>query len=123
MVSMSSTPILVLVALCMKETCYNSLTTIIVAYVGSSKRLTAPIETRYVIDNYIKGEIPELLAREKVLAVIKSLPVGQEIPWVLGADTIVSYNNKIYGKPENQEQAFLSHICYMDVRIPISIYV
>lgn len=51
-------------------------------------------------------EIPELLAREKVLAVIKSLPVGQEIPWVLGADTIVSYNNKIYGKPENQEQAF-----------------
>lgn len=51
-------------------------------------------------------EIPELLAREKVLAVIKSLPVGQEIPWVLGADTIVSFNNKIYGKPENQEQAF-----------------
>lgn len=51
-------------------------------------------------------EIPELLAREKVLAVIHSLPVGQEIPWVLGADTIISYDGKIYGKPENQEQAF-----------------
>lgn len=51
-------------------------------------------------------EIPELLAREKVLAVIKSLPVGQEIPWVLGADTIISFDNKIYGKPENHEQAF-----------------
>lgn len=51
-------------------------------------------------------EIPELLAREKVLAVIQSLPAGQEIPWVLGADTLVIYNDKIYGKPESQEQAF-----------------
>jgi len=51
-------------------------------------------------------EIPELLAREKVLAVIKSLPVGQEIPWVLGADTIISFEDKLYGKPENQDQAF-----------------
>ena len=51
-------------------------------------------------------EIPELLAREKVLAVIHSLPAGQEIPWVLGADTIISYDGQIYGKPENHEQAF-----------------
>ena len=51
-------------------------------------------------------EIPELLAREKVLAVIKSLPVGQEIPWVLGADTIISYNGKLYGKPQDQDEAF-----------------
>ena len=51
-------------------------------------------------------EIPELLAREKVLAVIHSLPAEQEIPWVLGADTIISFDGKIYGKPENQDQAF-----------------
>ena len=51
-------------------------------------------------------EIPELLAREKVLAVIKSLPVGQEIPWVLGADTIISYGGKLYGKPQDQDEAF-----------------
>ena len=51
-------------------------------------------------------EIPELLAREKVLAVIRSLPVGQEIPWVLGADTIISYNGKLYGKPQDQDEAF-----------------
>ena len=51
-------------------------------------------------------EIPELLAREKVLAVIKSLPAKQEIQWILGADTIVSFDGKIYGKPESQEQAF-----------------
>ena len=51
-------------------------------------------------------EIPELLAREKVLAVIRSLPVGQEIPWVLGADTIISFNGKLYGKPQDQDEAF-----------------
>ena len=34
-------------------------------------------------------EIPELLAREKVSAVIHSLPSYQEIPWVLGADTVI----------------------------------
>ena len=51
-------------------------------------------------------EIPELLAREKVLAVIRSLPVGQEIPWVLGADTIISFQGNLYGKPQNQEEAF-----------------
>jgi len=51
-------------------------------------------------------EIPELLAREKVLSVIHSLPVGQEIQWILGADTIVSFENEIYGKPNNQDEAF-----------------
>ncbi len=51
-------------------------------------------------------EIPELLAREKVTAVIRSLPAGQEIPWILGADTVILYGSKVYGKPQNQEEAF-----------------
>lgn len=51
-------------------------------------------------------QIPELLAREKVSAVIHSLPVGQEIPYVLGADTVIIFNNEIMGKPQSQEQAF-----------------
>lgn len=50
-------------------------------------------------------DVPELLAREKVTAVLNSLPPEQEIPWVLGADTVIIKNEKIYGKPENQEQA------------------
>ncbi len=50
-------------------------------------------------------EIPELLAMEKISAVIHSLPAKQEIPWILGADTVIVYNNKIYGKPESIEQA------------------
>ena len=50
-------------------------------------------------------QVPELLAREKVTAVIHSLPAGQEIQWVLGADTVILLNGKLIGKPENHEQA------------------
>ncbi|MCQ2577798.1 MAG: Maf family protein [Treponema sp.] len=52
-----------------------------------------------------KEQVPELLAREKVTAVLKSLPAGLEIPWVLGADTVILHNDKIYGKPKDQEEA------------------
>ncbi|MCR5189626.1 MAG: Maf family protein [Treponema sp.] len=50
-------------------------------------------------------QVPELLAREKVTAVIHSLPAGQEIPWVLGADTLIQIDDKILGKPQNHEEA------------------
>lgn len=50
-------------------------------------------------------DVPELLAREKVLAVVHSLPSHQEIQWVLGADTIVACNGKIYGKPKDEDEA------------------
>ena len=50
-------------------------------------------------------DVPELLAREKVTAVLNSLPPEQEIPWILGADTVIIKNENIYGKPENKEQA------------------
>ena len=49
--------------------------------------------------------IPELLAREKVTAVIRAQPAGQEIPWVLGADTLIIINDKILGKPQTYEMA------------------
>lgn len=50
-------------------------------------------------------EMPELLAREKVAEVLHSLPPAHKIPWILGADTVIAKNGKIYGKPENLEQA------------------
>lgn len=50
-------------------------------------------------------QVPELLAREKVTAVIKSLPVEQEIQWILGADTVIIFDNKVIGKPKDHEQA------------------
>lgn len=50
-------------------------------------------------------QVPELLAREKISAVIRSLPSGQEIPWVLGADTLILFEDKILGKPQDHNQA------------------
>lgn len=50
-------------------------------------------------------DIPEFLAREKVTAVIHSLPSEQEIQWILGADTVIVKDGRCYGKPEDIEQA------------------
>ena len=50
-------------------------------------------------------EIPEFLAREKVTAVIHSLPPQQEVLWILGADTIILKEGKIFGKPDSRAQA------------------
>jgi septum formation protein len=47
----------------------------------------------------------EYLASKKVDAVARSLPAGMEIPWILGADTIITIDQKIFGKPADQEQA------------------
>ena len=58
------------------------------------------------ISNAIEPEeIPEFLAREKVTAVIHSLPPQQEILWILGADTIILKEGKIFGKPDSRAQA------------------
>ncbi len=51
-------------------------------------------------------DVPELLAREKVSAVIHSLPSQQEIQWILGADTVIVYKNRILGKPQDSDEAF-----------------
>ena len=51
------------------------------------------------------SKVPEILAKRKIDAVVRMLPPKQEIPWVLGADTIVTLDGKIYGKPTSQDQA------------------
>ena len=50
-------------------------------------------------------DIPEYLAREKVAEILHSMPAEQEIPWILGADTIIAKDGKLYGKPEDQDMA------------------
>lgn len=45
------------------------------------------------------------LAACKVKAVIESLPAGQEVQWILGADTTIVMDGKIYGKPNSAEEA------------------
>lgn len=51
-------------------------------------------------------EVPEFFATKKVSAVAHSLPPSQEFSWILGADTAVICNKKIYGKPKDLEEAY-----------------
>ncbi len=50
-------------------------------------------------------QVPEFLANRKVDAVARTYPAGHEIPWILGADTMVLLDGKLYGKPADNEEA------------------
>lgn len=56
-------------------------------------------------DDVTTEKLPEYLATRKVDAVARSMPVGSELPWILGADTLIELDGKIYGKPHDQEEA------------------
>lgn len=56
-------------------------------------------------ENIPLEKIPEHLASKKVEAVIKATPANQELQWVLGADTVILFNKKIYGKPKDIDEA------------------
>jgi len=45
-------------------------------------------------------ETPEYFAAQKVKSVVKMFPTNQTLDWVLGADTSIIYNNKLFGKPK-----------------------
>lgn len=51
------------------------------------------------------SETSEKLALAKIDAVIKQISANRKIPWVLAADTTVEIDEKIYGKPESNEDA------------------
>ncbi|WP_149554118.1 Maf family protein [Treponema pectinovorum] len=58
----------------------------------------------YPLDMQIES-VPEFLATRKVDSVARSAPHGTEYPWILGADTIIVHENKILGKPKDQQEA------------------
>ncbi len=49
--------------------------------------------------------VAEYLATEKVKSIINSTPDGQTVPWILGADTVIVHEDRIYGKPSSREEA------------------
>jgi septum formation protein len=51
-------------------------------------------------------EHAEKLARKKVDAVIRLLS-GRSPPWILGADTVVSLEGELFGKPRDRDDAAL----------------
>ena len=52
-------------------------------------------------------KLPEYLASKKVEYVSKMLPAKQEVPWILGADTIMIMDGKVYGKPADIDEAIM----------------
>lgn len=50
-------------------------------------------------------DVPEFLAARKAAAVCRSYPAEEEPLWILGADTIIVYRNRLYGKPASREEA------------------
>ena len=47
----------------------------------------------------------EYIASKKVEAVARKIPQDQTVPWILGADTTIILDGKIYGKPKSREEA------------------
>ncbi|MCR5761885.1 MAG: Maf family protein [Treponema sp.] len=51
-------------------------------------------------------KIPEYLACQKVNSIVRKISKEQEtVGWVLGADTIIHFKGKLYGKPDSKESA------------------
>ncbi|MCR5317480.1 MAG: Maf family protein [Treponema sp.] len=64
----------------------------------------ANIEESYPSD--MKSEkVAEYLAVKKVKAVMDSFDSETEATWILGADTLIILDGKIYGQPKSQEEA------------------
>ena len=77
----------------------------ILTKLGVPFRVIMPEIDETIPENMEPEVIAELFATKKVDAVMRTIPSGQIVPWIFGADTIIVLNGKVYGKPENQEQA------------------
>ena len=51
------------------------------------------------------AELAESIAIKKVKNAAK-ITAGQNVPWILGADTLISANGEVFGKPDNRDEAY-----------------
>ena len=63
-----------------------------------------PSNTEEIITSTVPSEIVMELAKQKAEDVVRNINQPGKI--VLGADTIVAFDNKVMGKPVNEEDAF-----------------
>ncbi len=63
-----------------------------------------PSNTEEIITSTIPADIVMELAKQKAEDVVRKVNIPGKI--VLGADTIVAYDDKVMGKPVNEEDAF-----------------
>ncbi|NLG05825.1 MAG: septum formation protein Maf [Clostridia bacterium] len=77
----------------------------ILRQIGVSFEVEIPTLTREHSDEVIPEEIVKDLARQKAQSVSENY-VDRDDVLIIAADTIVVYNQKIFGKPANEEQAY-----------------
>lgn len=58
-------------------------------------------------DDMEHKKIPEHLAVQKVKSIQKTFSKDLETFWILSADTLILYEDKIFGKPKDQDEAEL----------------
>lgn len=64
----------------------------------------SPNYDEHPVEGMAPAEQVELHAMKKVESIMR-MQLKISIPWILGADTIVCSDGKIYGKPESREEA------------------
>ncbi|HIW35453.1 MAG TPA: septum formation protein Maf [Candidatus Treponema faecavium] len=50
-------------------------------------------------------QVPVYIAEQKVQAVLRAIPEGQSVTWILAADTLIVLGDELIGKPADSEQA------------------
>lgn len=73
--------------------------------IGIPFQVIIPEIDESVLEGIELEKISEYLASKKVEYVSKMLPAKQEVPWILGADTIMIMDGKVYGKPADIDEA------------------
>ncbi len=77
----------------------------ILTSLGIPFQVVLPDFDEKIPDDIETEDAPEYLASRKVSAVAHALSSGAEIPWILGADTMILSGKKLYGKPKDPDEA------------------
>ncbi len=56
-------------------------------------------------ENVEHNKIPENLAVQKIKSILKTFSKELEKVWILGADTLIFFEDEIFGKPKDQDEA------------------
>ncbi len=77
----------------------------ILKFLNIPYKITIPNFDEQIPEGMGSEKVPEYFAVQKVNAVARTYNSGCEVPWILGADTMVLLDGKLLGKPSDAEEA------------------